>query len=199
MNAFEQNKLAEIISLCLSSVASTLSSLLDQPFKHNLRSITELEISQLENALPMVDYDTEVSAVYLKSEGDVRLGILFLIPLRNIKKLSACLLGKDEERPTSLEESSIAEAASMLAGSFLTCLAKATGFRLQVSVPGLNVDVFEALVEAPIADIMKTSNKVIVADDELRMVDDATMRIRVLIFLEHVGVTKIVAGARTAS
>ncbi len=191
MNGMELEKLGEILGSYVGAAAGSLGKLFNEGVAHKLHKTNVMEFSQLERSINAVP-EQEIVAVYIKGEGDVRLGILLFLSEDNAKTLAARLLGSDTaEKLTALGKSAIAEMGNIiLAGSFLNALSKATGFKVKASVPGLAIDMFRTLLEPPTIDVASETDQVIVAEAELTLVDSA-ISATVLIILDPHGAEKL--------
>lgn len=184
-NEIDLKKLKGILgSYIATRTAPSLSTILGEPVQNRVRRVVELDFADLESIIPVFDDFLTMCGVYLKCEGDVRLGMLFFLPKSEAKDLAAKLLGVKNMRNLSvLGRSSISEVGNMMAGSFFNALSDGTGFRVESSVPGFAIDTYKTLLETPTAEIASTSNKVIVADAELQGINSG-MKIHIMIILD---------------
>lgn len=162
------NKLHEVFeSFLTTKTIPSLSKILDEPIEYNLRRVREVEIIDIEDIMPVFDYNVPTSAVYVKGEGDIRIGILLCMPQRDSKKLSAKLLGKSKVNTiTSMGKSSISEIGNMLSASILNAIAN-NGLKTESSVPGYASDTLRTLIEAVVSEIGNETNSIIITGVDL--------------------------------
>lgn len=119
----------------------------------------------------MPEIREDVFAVYIRCEGDLRIGMMFFLPETESKNLAAHLLKKPQKNLTELGKSSIAELGSIMTGSFLTALSNETGLHIQASVAGSSIDMLHSLIQPSVSYIAKKSERVIVGISELKTSD----------------------------
>lgn len=168
----ELQKLQNVLGTYIESSASSFSKLVHEPVRHHFR-LDDTEISKLEFLMPEILED--VFAVYIRCEGDLRLGMMFFLPETESKSLAAHLLNKPQRNLTDLGRSSIAELGSIMTGSFLTALSNETGLRIQASVAGSSVDTLRSLMQPSVSYIAQKSERVIVGLSELTTSSDTIL------------------------
>lgn len=185
----DAQKLHDILDSCLDASASSLAELLHRPVQKHLRSLQEILISDLEHIIPAIQQ--RVFAVYIKCEGDMRIGALLFLPSTEAKHLAARLLGKKSmKKLTILGRSSIAEMCNITLGSFLNSLCKQTGFREQASVSGFAIDTLRVLLEQPAADIASKAESMVIATTELHTTNNG-IKLYLLLMIDMQGAEKI--------
>ena len=186
-------KLREIIGTYIGTkTASSLSMLLNESVTHRIRRIMEIGSLDIESVVPVFDI-IPMCSVYLKGNGDVRIGLMFFLPSSAARKLASKLLGvQTMKRLSSLGRSSILEAGNIMAGSFFNALSDGTGFRIDLTTPGFGADTFKALIEPSIMDMSSSSNSMIVADAELRGFDSDIV-VDILVFCTISDAQKLIA------
>ena len=128
----------------------------------------------LENMMPTFEDTMTMSAVYVKGEGDLRIGILLCMPERDSKKLSAKLLGKSKMSSlTSVGRSSISEIGNILSASILNAISN-NGLKVESSVPGFAIDTFRTLIEFVASEIGSKSDRLIIANVDLIGINSGT-------------------------
>lgn len=184
-NEIDLNKLKDVLgSYIVARTVPALSTILGEPVQNRIRRVLELNHAELESILPVFDDYLTMCGVYLKCEGDVKLGLLFFLPKSEAKSLAAKLLGvKSVKSLSGLGQSSISEVGNMMAGSFFNALSDGTGFQVESSVPGFAVDSYKVLLETPTAEISTNSNRIIVADVELQGID-SEIKIHLMVILD---------------
>jgi chemotaxis protein CheC len=158
---------ATIHSLLMNPSSSSLSVIAGESFEYRIKSISIVEPKYLERVSN--EAHSDVCAVLLKSEGDLRAAMLLYLVDQEARTLAARLLGKDKlEDFDTLAKSSISEVANILfAGAFLNALYKDTQFKTNSSVPGFASGELRCLIESPVSEIGMTSDNMVMADSEL--------------------------------
>lgn len=114
---------------------------------------SELGLDEISTIVPKTEFRENDVGVYIVCSGDLKLGILFHLPLTDAKKLASLLMGSNTISDLSSEgRSSLTEIGNILAGSFFNAINKENGYRIDSSVPGLAIDTAEALLESPIIE-----------------------------------------------
>ncbi len=186
----EVEKLFDVIDSCGKAQASSLSKMLNEPLRHNLRAILQTGFYNIEEIIPKF-VKQEVCAIYVGCEGDLRLEILFFLDIKEARKLASQMVGgRMQQGLVGIAKSSISEVGNIMAGTFLNALSSKTDLRIQASIPGLAIDFFEAVLETPLARIVKTTDELIVIESEFRSVKERVV-IRSIVILEPEGARKI--------
>lgn len=153
MKSTELRSLLEIIESCVKGSATSLSNLLAEPVAVGHSEIIKVEPAAFHNVFPAIS-SQKVLAVCAKSEGNVKLAILFVVRTRDAKALAARLLRRSSVgRTARMETSAIGEAASIIINSFLNALARQAGIAIKVSIPGLARELLRVALEAPAVEI----------------------------------------------
>jgi chemotaxis protein CheC len=192
MKRVELKELSNIINSYLATkTAASLSMMLGESVQHNVFRVLEIDLKDLESITSAFP-NQEMCAVYLKGEGDVKVGMLFFLSPGEAKSLAARLLNKDTvDRLDSLERSSISEVGNiLLAGSFLNALSSGTGFQVQCSVLGFAVESLAALLEPATLEMADSTDRLIVADAMLRTAKSA-MKFHIMIILDPQSARKL--------
>lgn len=184
-------KLFEVIDSCVKAQASSLSKMLNKPIRHNLRTILLTEYYNVEEIISKF-VKQQVCAVYVGCEGDLRLEFLFFLCIKEARKLASQISGRMQHGLAGIGKSTIAEAGNIMAGTFLNTLSSMTDLRIQASIPGLAIDFFETVLGTPLAQIVKTTDEVVVIESEFISVKEHVV-IRSMIMLEPDGARKILA------
>lgn len=184
-------KLGKIANSCAKAQSLSLSKMLNNEVRYDLRRISQMEFYKVEKMITKF-VKQQVCAAYVRCEGGIRLEFLFFLSIEEAKRLVTHLqkdkFGKDF---TSIKRSSIAEIGNIMAGTFLNILSGKTGIYMQPSVPGFAMDSFEAVVGTPLADITSTTDEVVVIETEFRSSKDHLV-IHSITMLEPEGVRKII-------
>lgn len=182
----EMERLRCIIDRSMGTkITSALSMMLGETFKHDLSRLIEVEFTGIETIVEPFAHQ-RTCAVYLKTEGAIRFGMLFFLQENEAKVLAAKLLGKAEvENIDAIGRSSISEIGNiLLAGSFLNSISESTGFQIDCSVPGFALENIRAIMGEPLAEVAATTDRLVVADAQLTSMSGISMRILVLVGIE---------------
>jgi len=131
----------------------SLSTLTNDEVKFSSIKTSELGLDEISKIVPETEFQENDVGVYITCEGDLKLGILFHLPLAYAKKLASRLLGSETNNDLSLEgKSSLAEIGNIMAASLFNAINEEKGCKITSSVPGLAIDTAEALLESPIIE-----------------------------------------------
>ena len=147
-------KLDKIISEYINKkMVPSLSTLTNDEVRFTSIKTSELGLDEISTIVPQTEFQENDVGVYITCEGDMKLGILFHLPLGNAKKLASMLVGSNADADLSLEgKSSLAEIGNIMAASLFNAINEETGCKMLSSVPGLAIDTAEALLESPIIE-----------------------------------------------
>ncbi len=147
-------KLDKVISSFIEKkMVPSLSTLTNDEVKFLSIKTSELGLDEISKIVPQTEFQENSVGVYITCEGDLKLGILFHLPLANAKKLASRLLGSETNNDLSLEgRSSLAEIGNIMAASLFNAINEENGCKITSSVPGLAIDTAEALLESPIIE-----------------------------------------------
>ena len=131
----------------------SLSTLTNDEVKFSSIKTSELGLDEISKIVPQTEFQENDVGIYITCKGDVKLGILFHMPLAYAKKLASRLLDSETNNDLSLEgKSSLAEIGNILAASLFNAINEENGSKIKSSVPGLAIDTAEALLESPIIE-----------------------------------------------
>lgn len=147
-------KLDQVISAFINKkMVPSLSTLTNDEVKFVSIKTSELGLDEISKIVPQTEFQENSVGVYITCEGDLKLGILFHLPLANAKKLASRLLGSEIKNDLSSEgRSSLAEIGNIMAASLFNAINEENGCKTTSSVPGLAIDTAEALLESPIIE-----------------------------------------------
>ena len=111
----ETEKLFGVIDSCVKAQASSLSKILNEPLRHNLRAILQAGFYNIEEVISKFAKQ-EVCAVYVGCEGDLRLEILFFLGINEARKLASKMVGdRTRQELVGITKSSISEVGNIMA------------------------------------------------------------------------------------
>ncbi len=142
--------------------------MLKEPVTHLLRKTQEIPIMNLDLLISNIEELNVMSAVYVKCDGDIRMGILLYLPEKESQMLAEKLLGKPiSNELVDIATSSISEIGNILTASLINAISIDTGYRICSSVPGYAIEFFRTLLEAVISDFGNESDKLVISNVEL--------------------------------
>ncbi|MEM2141009.1 chemotaxis protein CheC [Nitrososphaera sp.] len=172
------------------------SMILGEEVEYSVRSMNLMHLQDIDGIL-LPFMNQEMCAIYLRAEGDVRIGMLLFMQESQALSLAAKLLGKDTlDRLDSMGKSSLAEVGNiLLAGSVLNAISDSTGFRIDCSVPGFAIESLGAILGDPIAEIAVRTNSLILAGVEL-YAPKSNVRVYIFLFFGLDDIKKLLAHAK---
>ena len=94
----------------------------------------------------LLECDDAFTSIYLNSNGDLRLSLLFLIDWKNTVSVVQKLLGAGS-CSRDLKKSALLETGNILTGSFFNAVTDKTDFTIMPSIPVYSQDTFSLLSE----------------------------------------------------
>jgi chemotaxis protein CheC len=172
------------------------SMILGEDAEYSVRSMNMLHLNDIDGIL-LPFMNQQMCAIYLRADGDVRIGMLLFMQEAQALSLAARLLGKDTmDRLDTLGKSSLAEVGNiLLAGSFLNAISNSTGFRIDCSVPGFAIESLGAILSDPISEIASRTNSLILSGVELRGLK-SNVQVYIFLFFGPEDIKKLLAHAK---
>lgn len=135
LNQCELESLYDVLnSHVVDRARFSLSLLLDEQFGHEIKS-THMQISSID-LIQKLSVDLILCSVFLRGEGDIRLGILYSIPESDARLIVAKLLGVEKiDLLDDIGKSAISEVGNIMSGSFFNALSDHTGLKIELSTP----------------------------------------------------------------
>ncbi len=154
LSSGDLHTLSKVISEFIdANMVASLSTLTNDEVKFVSIKTSELGLNEISNIIPQTEFKENDVGIYISCDGDVKLGILFHLPLADAKKLASKLTGsKTNSDLSSIGKSSLTEIGNILAASLFNALNAEKGYKITSSVPGLAIDTAEALLESPIIE-----------------------------------------------
>lgn len=151
VNAFKLDVLKELANIGTGNAVTSLGQMLNE----------EKIIMDVPNALlvPLQDVpeslggaELPVAGVFIKSAGDIRLTILFIVPLESASKLISILLPAAQGDFDTLELSALLEVGNILTSAYLTALSIMTDLLFLPSPPAIAIDMSGAIISTVMAE-----------------------------------------------
>ena len=146
--------LSKVISEFIDgNMVPSLSTLTNDEVKFVSIKTSELGLNEISNIIPQTEFKENDVGIYISCDGDVKLGILFHLPLADAKKLASILTGsKTNSDLSSIGKSSLTEIGNIFAASLFNAINAEKGCKITSSIPVLAIDTAEALLESPIIE-----------------------------------------------
>ncbi len=174
LKALQLDALREVANIGAGHAATALSQLTDRTI---MISVPEITVSRLEDVPDLVgDVDDPVVAILMHMLGDLTGRTLLFMPEDDAKIL--CDLIHKRELGTTVafgefEESSLREAANILAGAYLSALAEFLGMMLLPSVPSLVIDLAGAVLTTAYLNFGQDRDFVLCVHTDLEFRDES--------------------------
>ena len=147
-------------------------------FKSNTYTMTDWRTKNQE----LLESDDAFTSIYLHSNGDLRLSLLFLIDWKNTVSVVQKLLGTDS-CSLDLKKSALLETGNILTGSFFNAVTDKTEFTIMPSIPLYSEDTFALLSE--ILEInFATDEEEAILNEIIFMGDDTGLSIKLIVALD---------------
>jgi chemotaxis protein CheC len=130
----------------------------------------------------LLESDDAFTSIYLKSNGDLRLSLLFLIDWKNTVSVVYKLLGAGS-CSLDLKKSALLETGNILTGSFFNAVTDKTDFTIMPSIPVYSQDTFSLLSE--ILEInFATDEEEAILNEIIFLGNDTGLSIKLIIALD---------------
>jgi len=161
LNQYELDSLHYVLNAHIVDRARfSLSSLLDEQFTHEIKSTHKL-ISEM-GIMKKLSNDLILCSVFLRGEGDIRIGILYTIPDVDARRIAAKLLCVDKiDSLDELGKSALSEVGNIMSGSFFNALSDHTGLKVELSTPDFAITSSGSILEPHAAEFLNTPNDMI--------------------------------------
>ncbi|MGI0047443.1 MAG: hypothetical protein ACREBB_09715 [Nitrosotalea sp.] len=160
--------------------------------KYFLKKTQAITFTDLDLLISGLEEMKMMSAVYVKCEGDIHIGVLWYMLEEESKPLAAKLLGKSHiKKFDKLAISSISEIGNILTASIVNAISCDTGCKMWSSVPGFAVESLRTLLEAIASDFGDQSDMLIVSVVEFYGLNSRT-RLQMLLIQDPKEAKKLV-------
>ena len=166
----------------------SLSTLLDEQFKHEIKS-THKQISEIKMMQKLTN-DLILCSIFLRGEGEIRIGILYSIPECDALRIAAKLLCLDKiDSLDELGKSALSEVGNIMSGSFFNALSDHTGLKIELSTPDFAITSSKSILEPHASEFLSTPNDM-VTQVELNGKDSGVV-VHMLIIQDHDNARKL--------
>ncbi len=165
MNTLELDIIREVGSIGTGNAASALSSLLGTQVGMSLPRVLILNYDETTEKLG--NPEKIVVGVLSQMSGDVSGIMLFLFDLAYINEILSRLMGRqvsDYSEMGEMELSALNEVGNIMISTYVSAMSSLAGMKIELSVPGVAVNMLGALLSVPIAEMGRETDKMLVID-----------------------------------
>jgi len=164
---FQIDALKEIGNIGAGNAATALSQMVGKRVDMSVTKVLVLPADAIAGFLGGIEKN--VAAVHMPVYGEMIGVALIFFPLERLAELSGMLIGKNEEDPNNLSElgqSAIKELGSILTGAYLSALFRFVHIQLIHGVPGLVIDMAQAILDTVLVELEQREEVAIVIETE---------------------------------
>ncbi|MFH1440663.1 MAG: chemotaxis protein CheC [Candidatus Omnitrophota bacterium] len=183
--------LKEIGTIGAGNAATGLSKMLNKKVSINVPCAKVIKLEDVPELLG--GPELLVTAVYFHVTGNFMGSILLILPSKEALRLVDMLLGRENGQAQDLDEyasSALKELGNISAGSYLLALSEIVNMKLAHSVPGLAVDMLEAVLDGILISLALEVKDAVVLDTEF-MVEENKVQGHFLFLPEPEGLENI--------
>ena len=163
LSEVEFDVLKEISNIGTGNAATAISTLLDGQIGIEVPIIRFLEFSELSEIIGGAE--NEVIGIMVTLSQDIDGMMIFVMDVKSARIIINHLLQHEDEEEqlecTEMVKSALSEFGNIVAGSYLSAIAKLTGLVCAPSVPALSHDMAGAVLSVPAIEFGKVSDKVL--------------------------------------
>lgn len=162
--------LKELGNIGTGNAVTSLSQMMDHPLQ--VESPDLKIVSYREMAEAIAEVEELQTGIIVEIYGELKGMFLFLLSETFTKDILDILLEKKERDITELddmEKSLICELGNIMCGSYIRALVQLLNMELDVSVPGMCVDMGGAILSVPVARFLKISDTILLINNTFRM------------------------------
>jgi len=164
---FQMDALKEIGNVGSGNAATALSQMVGKRVDMSVTKVLVLPTDAIASFLG--GNDRNVVAVHMPVYGEMPCTALIFFPLDRIPELCGMLIGRNDEDPFALSElgrSAMKELGSILTGAYLSALFRFVHLQLIHGVPGLVVDMAQAVLDTVLVELEQRDEVAIVIETE---------------------------------
>lgn len=154
--------LKEIGNIGAGNAATSLSQMLSKRIEMN---VPEVKILKYNDAIESIGgAENVVVGILVSFNGDIEGVILFLLKKEFVHLILNSLMGTELsnfEDITDMELSALSEIGNIMVSSYVNSIASLTNMTIDITVPGLNIDMAGALLDAVAVEFAEAADKVI--------------------------------------
>ncbi len=167
LNEFQLDALKEIGNVGSGNAATALSQMVGRRVDMSVTKVLVLPTTAIASFLGGIEKN--VAAVHMPVYGEMPATALIFFPLDRLSELCGMLIGRNEEDPLNLSElgqSAVKELGSILTGAYLSALFRFVHLQLIHGVPGLVVDMAQAVLDTILVELEQRDDVAIVIETE---------------------------------
>ncbi|MBP1925729.1 chemotaxis protein CheC [Sedimentibacter acidaminivorans] len=162
LNEMHIDVLKEIGNIGAGNAATSLSQMLSKRIDMN---VPEVSILNYDDAIQSIGgAENVVVGILVSFDGDIEGVILFLLKKEFVHLILNSLMGTELskfEDISEMELSALSEIGNIMVSSYVNSIATLTNMKIDISVPGLNIDMAGALLDAVAVEFAEAADKVI--------------------------------------
>ncbi len=166
--------LKEIGNIGSGTAASAMSTMLGRPIHMNVPKVSILSYNQA--VANLGGAERLVVGILLTLRGDVEGMMMFLLHKEFVHRAMETLTGDSFNPMDELDEltsSAIREVGNIMAGSYVGAISELTGLTIDISPPGLAVDMVGSILSVPNIYFADMSDKMIWIEDDFDKQEEA--------------------------
>jgi len=173
LTKFQQDGLKGIGNIGAGNAATGLSQMLNKTVS---LSVSKADISRVERVPEMLGGPEQlVATVCFRVAGALPGNILMVFPLKEALRLVDLLVGRKRGRTKILDEysgSALKEIGNICTGSYLMALAEVVKTKLTHSIPGLAVDMLQAVMDRMLITLACKVERVVIIETDFSVEKD---------------------------
>ncbi len=167
MNNMHVDMLREIANIGTGNAATSLASMLQRPISIQVPRVSFLDYQAVSDNLG--GPETLMVGMMLTLQRDVSGMMMFLMKEEFAHMVLNSLLGQSFANFTEVDEmglSAMQEIGNIMAGSYVNAISQITGLTIDISPPGITIDMIGSILSVPAIHFANISDKVIFIEDE---------------------------------
>lgn len=191
MTDFEIDILKEIGSIGTGNAATALSKLLSKKISVTLPVVDILPFEEAVEKLGGAE--KIITAVITRLSGNLEGMVLYFQDMDFIHEALKELLLEDVKSYDQLGEmevSALKEIGNIVMASYINSISDLTGYSINLSVPGIGVNMLGALLSVPVAEFDYESNKILIVEGNF-IFDENKVKCQLLLLLEMNSLDKL--------
>ncbi len=191
LDNMQLDALKEIGNIGSGNAATALSATIGKPVNIDVPVVSILDINEAVEALGGAE--KIVTGTLVKLEEGIHGAMMSIQTLDVINLMLENLLGttiNDYEEMDEMQRSAIAEIGNILIGSYVNAIADMTGMTVNMSVPGVSINMMGALVTVPMATYCYEAEKIMMIEGKFSF-DGTTHKDTILLIPDVASLTRI--------
>lgn len=191
MNEMHMDVLKEIGNIGAGNAATSLSLMLGRTVDMSVPKVALVEFDELTHILG--GPEKLIAGIMIDVFGDLHGTMMFLLEQRFIHEVISTLLGQEKstlEDMSEMDMSVIQEIGNILAASYINSISQLTGLVLNISIPGVSVDMVGAVLSVPIIRYGAIGDQVLFIDG-IFVGEDSHVETNLIFILEDASLSLI--------